>query len=99
MIQGEKMTDRSENVGTEEYLLCRAMGQITVNGNSYHKVEELWWASSKPPAVKTLTKLWRDKGYYAQSRYVEVKSGTSWNNSPNDMKMYSIYAAYKGDSQ
>ena len=91
---------KHEIEGTREYLLSLAMGSIHyINGDRYHKVEELWWASSKPSEVDKLAKVWRAKGYLVRSRYVKVEAGTSWNNSPNDMKMYSIYAAYKGDSQ
>ena len=82
-------------VGSEEYIADIAMGDRMINGRRYYKVEELWWASSKPPEVQTLTDMWRSKGYYARSSYARVESRTSWNNSPNDMYMYSIYVAVK----
>lgn len=86
--------------GTEEYLLSNMLGgRITLRGKVYHQVSEYWWAVHKPDSVNQDVEIWRNKGYNACSRYKVVRSGASWNNGPNDMRCYSVYASYKGDSQ
>jgi len=92
----------NDNEGTLEYLLNNlggGGGRIMLNGRPYYEVDEFWWASEKPSQVDPTVKVWRDRGYYACSRYKVVRSGTSWNNGPQDMRMYSVYAAFKGASQ
>lgn len=100
--EGENMENKTQKLedvkGTEEYLLARAIGRTLVNNKVYHQVSEYWWDSDKPESVDKEVRHWRDIGYYACSRYKVVRSGTSWNNGPNDMRLYSVYASYKKEA-
>ena len=96
------MTEQNNGEGTLEYLLDRTGGSgaiIHLNGRRYYEMDEFWWAVKKPAQVDDVVKSWRERGYYACSRYKVVRSGTSWNNGPQDMRMYSVYAAFKEASQ
>lgn len=87
-----------DKVGSIEYLLnrCGGSGGVRhINGRRYYEVEDFWWSSNKPDWVKQTVQKWKSLGYYACSTYTVVRSGTSWNNSPNDMKKYAVFVAVK----